>query len=382
MRYRKLYPKDMVSATVQQDLNKNLRLGVITDVDSEQGTCTLRWLDKPGFQTDVYLTQGTQKEWHIPEVNSLVLVGFTAKDQAYILRYINLGQAGRVATSKTLPRLQEGEKFWEVGGSYIHMRANGDINIATLEGGEITLEASSGTYKSETVNWRLSSEGGSQYLGIVKRPVSNVDGTKSFKLIGVEPGLPSSPTNGLTGQYLTEYRLKVVEVADNTVGVDPTVPTLFDIRIGTVVDANGFTVDRLGAPVSTPLGPTALCVKLTITSPLSPLVPLLDLTIDKQGKLDLTVLNNVAVTSLAQMALKALAQMTLDAPSIILNQGPNGAARLQDTVEVTLTDVEVVSLGLLSTAIGTPISIGPQSVTSVKLRGHITSASNTVKIGN
>jgi len=57
MRFRKLFPRDIKSSIVQADLNKYTRVGVVRGVDTEKGTCTIEWCDKPGMRVDVLITQ-------------------------------------------------------------------------------------------------------------------------------------------------------------------------------------------------------------------------------------------------------------------------------------------------------------------------------------
>jgi len=50
IRFRRLYPRDIVSSTVQRDLSKYTRIGKVLSVDSQAGTCTVQWYDRPGIR--------------------------------------------------------------------------------------------------------------------------------------------------------------------------------------------------------------------------------------------------------------------------------------------------------------------------------------------
>jgi hypothetical protein len=354
IRHRKVYAKDLSSFTTMKDMSKNARIGTIDSVDSEGGTCTIRWLDHPGFRTNVRLSQGSHKEWNIPERGAVAIFITDSKDQTFLIRYINLGHESRVKTTKTLPKLKAGEKLWEVGGSWVYMKSNGDIVLSTAEAGYLTLENTSGTLKSETINWKVVSEGGENSLGVLKRPYLHSDGTMSVELI-------QDPLN----QSFTEYRLRVIEKADNQLGANDLTNPLYDIIIGTVADDTlnqGKAVDRFGAPVD-PNSLSALCVKIAVKNSLG--VELLKVVLDKTGNLTFQSNAPTGTTNInfQQLILNALT-------SLVINNGTLGAARLNDSVQITAQPGEIS----VNTGTG-------QNVTPIVLNGKITSASTTVKIG-
>jgi len=233
LKYKRTYIRELGSAIYQKNLNKYLRVGKIENVNVTTGTCRIVWLDVPGFKENVLLTQGMEKEWHIPEIGSIVIVGFDTKDQARILRYINVGTKNRIE-QLSLPFLKPGEKLWEVGGSFIYMKKNGDIVFSTLTEGYVALENVTGTFKVETINQKTTTEAGKQYFGIVKRVKSNADGTKSQQMI-----------TDITGNnFYTEYRLQVLETADNQLGVSGLNDPILDLTLGTVVDEDGNVINK------------------------------------------------------------------------------------------------------------------------------------------
>jgi len=79
LRYRKLYPKDIGASVFQKDLSGYNRIGVIKDIDTINGLCTVKWVDHPGTRIDVIITQGSSNEWHMPTRGSIVLVEITSK---------------------------------------------------------------------------------------------------------------------------------------------------------------------------------------------------------------------------------------------------------------------------------------------------------------
>ena len=129
MKTSKRYPGDVGSATVPKDITKYARIGVIQSVDSEAGLCTIRWYDKPSYQKDVIITQSFSGGTSIPEKGSTIIAVLDQFSRAFIVGYINLGHENRVKSLKTLPKLKEGEKFFEAGGSYVYIKRNGSVVI-------------------------------------------------------------------------------------------------------------------------------------------------------------------------------------------------------------------------------------------------------------
>jgi len=294
------------------------------------------------------LTQGGHKEFNIPEKDAVCFVTFDSMDQAIITRYVNVGHEVRVKQTKEIPKLKEGEKFWEVGGSYMYMKENGDIVLSTVSQGYFILENNSGTLKSETVNWKVLNEGGSQYHGLVKRLMLNADGTKSVQIV-----------TDSADDSLTEYRLKVVETADNELGVSGLNNPLCDIIIGTVVDEDGNQVDKDGDVVVDPT--SALCLKISFVKSGT---DLLTVTLDKSGQL-------------------------------IINGGTNGVARKEDATLInSTTDSSFTSwMTAVDTFLRAASSAGalPGAVTAytaavasvpTTVDGKINAGSDSVKVGN
>ena len=279
IRFRKLFPKDMSGSGIQTDLSKFTRIGMIDFVDSQAGTCTIRWLDRPGKRYNVLLTQGSPGEFNIPKKGEVVIVGFDHNERARILRYVNLGHATKVKNIKSLPKLKEGEKFWECNGSYLHIKSNGDITLSTLTQGYFTLEADSGTLKEEVINLKSTTEAGSLYFGLIKRFKPD-NGFREFQNISDD-----------FDEVYTEYRLKMVEKGDGTLGISGIENAFIDITLGTYVDNDGVIVNKKDQ--NTSLYPTKqLAVRIKMQNGV-------EIFIDKEGRVTANVpklnLNNASV---------------------------------------------------------------------------------------
>lgn len=232
MRTKKTYLGDISSSIVPKDLSRYARVAQIVDIDGEKGTCSIRFLDIPSARTDVILLQSSPGVFNFPEVGSVVVVVFDKFSRPYIVGYINLGHSDRVRELKTLPKFKSGEKFFEAGGSYFYIRQNGNIIISTLSGNYLEIENTSGLIKLETVNWKLTTEGGLLYFGLVKRLVS--DGINSTY----------QPITNIIGDSYTELNLKVMETADGTLGIDQNVEPLIDLTLGTLINNEGKKLNK------------------------------------------------------------------------------------------------------------------------------------------
>ena len=362
MRWKKIYPRDLQSPTIQQNLNKYLRTGCIVAVNAEEGVCDVRWFDRPGIRSRVLLTQANDKDYYIPEVGSFVIVGFDSKEQARILRYISRGHATRIVQQHSLPNLKPGESLREVAGTIFHMQQNGDVVFLTPDQNKVQLEATTGTFSTDTINVRNTSEAGVSFMGLIKRMVTSL-GSKSLQFI-----------KNAAGDYLTEYRLQIIEKADNAVGVSG-IP-IVDIIAGTLVDDDGNIIDKNGN-ITLADSPTSICLSVVVQRSGN---ELLNLKIAKDGKTYLSMAESIAL----HMPSLTIDNATLTNPTgtadITINSGTNGAARLNDEVQVTIASSDIAGLGLLAPSGGGPITQAAPATVTVK--GTITKASSTVKIGD
>lgn len=381
IRRKKKFSSDLRSDLLQRDFSNFSRIGKIEQVFPERGRCSIRWLDKPGIRHEVEMTQGAYKSFEMPEKGAVVLVAFDHHERARIIRYINLGHADRVQHIKSLPKLKEGEKFFEVGGSYIYMRRKGDIVISTANQGYFILENSSGTLKSETVNWKVTTEAGIIYSGIIKRFVDDGSGSRSNEII----------TN-VAGDDLTEFRIRLVETADGALGLSGIEDPLVDIAVGTFVNDEGVIVNKIDE--DTTANPTKeLVARISLKSGIT-------IFIDKEGRLSIEGaiinINKAEVdTDDADVALG------LETASTKGKKGQH-VAREHDEVSVPISnsfsDEDHTELTVISTANLTalqtlaaaimspagPCSLNPALLSdpSLKLKGSITAGAENVLVGD
>jgi hypothetical protein len=340
IRRKKIFSGDLKSSTIPTNLNSFTRIGRIVSVDPAKGVCRLQWLDRPGFREGVLLTQGSDGEWNIPRTGAVVLVTFDVRDQARIVRYVNVGHSLKT-DSFELPSLSEGEKFWECAGASLYITANGDIILRSAALGTVSLEKSSDTFKSDTTNWRVLTVGGDAFWGQVKRFKTQSDGTKASEIIA-----------NLTGDTYIEYTFNLFETSGDRNSPIPGNP-LIAVTLGTVIDDSGKVVDENGTPI---LDDTqSICLQFSITKDSN---EILSFKINKQGnvttKLPKLVLNNGG-----------------GATDVTINNGTKGVARLDDEVTVT------AKIGDIQVDPGTHKNISPITIT-----GKITKSSSSVKVGD
>ena len=386
-RFRKVFPQDLTSPIVQRDLSMYTRIGTIVAVDAATGSCTIKWLDRPGVRYNVLITQASPGEWVIPPRGSVVLVSFDSNERARIIRYINMGQKVRVTQTNTLPNFQEGDRLWEGGNnSYLYMKANGDIVLSAGDQVFISLENATGTYKEEVVNLNLTTEAGTEYFGVLKRFVLGADGTNSIVSI-MDPLNPLSLTTPLT-----EFRFKMVELANGALALQGISSPLVDIMFGTYTTDAGVITMANGLPAVA--YPKELMMKMTTQSGIS-------ICIDKEGV--------VTVSGMKRLNYNNASVDVTDpdiAAGLAINNsalGTNGqhAAREQDPVTVPLGIVpnDPAHLTLISAAesnykilqylaqsfvnAGGPCTYNPASMPlSSSLQGVITSGAPNLYIGN
>lgn len=381
MRFKRKFPSDIKSSTVQRDFSGYLRIGVVDQVYPERGVCTLRWLDKPGYRAEVLITQASPKSWEIPEKGSVVLVGFDPYERARILRYINLGHEDRMREVKSLPKMKEGEKLWEVGGSYFYIKRNGDVVISTANQGYFLIENSTSTFKSESVNWKVTTDGGIMYNGIIKRFTDNGDGTKSNENI----------TN-LTGDNLIEFRLRLVETADGALGLKGVEDPFIDLVMGTYIDKDGNIVNKKDSPTIN--NNKEIAVRIVLKSGIK-------LFIDKEGRLSIEGaklnINNAKVDSDDPDIAEGLEEND----SSLGTRGqhaarehdeitvPLGSPAYNDPEHLTLTDLSNENLSALTTFASAimspagPCSLNPGLLTgNLQLKGLITQGAENTLIGD
>lgn len=383
IRFKKIYPSDAYHP--QQYLSKYSRVAVIDAVNTDAGTCVLRWLDNPGGRQDVSLLQGSWGEYNMPVRGAIVVCQFDQFDQARIVRYANLNQAQRMKTADeggdgTLPKLKPGDKYWESsGGAYIYMTDRGKVILASPFEDLIEIDPDLNQIKSKAVNWKVVTVGGEERMGVVRR-WSATTGANDVIL----DGLPSA-TFGVAGTPYTEYVLSVNDVQGASTPV-------FKMTLGTVVDDLGIAVGRNDLPAALPS--KQLAARITLRSGVQ-------LDIDKDGRLSLTGVRMNLNDGSADIADTDVA-LALEVNNAALGTRGQHAAREHDRVTIpcstTYTDVEHVGLsakaaaniGFLSTLAAAIVSpgVGPCSLNpllltgNLKLEGEITEGASNVLVGD
>lgn len=260
-KFRKLFNNDRrESSLTQYDLKRYARLAKVEDVDPENGLCTVRWLDRPGIRKEVIVTQNSPTNYSFPVSGSIVICVFDRFDRAFITSYIPLGQQSKVQNLNTLPKFKEGETFFEAGNSYIHVRKNGDIIIATTQG-YMLLDNKTDTLSQEFGNWRLDTDGIYKFAGKIKRYI-NTSGNKRVETI-----------ERSDGNAFIEHILKVYETTEDSSNL------LYNLTIGTLVNDEGIITSRSGNSLSASSS-KQVCLNLQMNNGIR-------VTIDKEGYLQI-----------------------------------------------------------------------------------------------
>ncbi len=342
IRHKRMFPGDLKSATIPTDFNKYTRIARIASVDPTKGVCRIQWLDRPGFRENVLITQGSDGEWNIPRTGSVVIVAFDSKDQARIVRYINVGHSPKVDKYE-LPALSEGEKYWECAGASIYITATGNIVLRSAALGTVTLDKNSDTFKADTTNLRLITVGGDIFFGQVKRFKTQLDGSKLSEVI-----------NNIEGNAYVEYTFNLYETDVDRNSLVPKSP-LIAVILGTEINEDGNIVNENGVSVLDDR--ESVCLKFTITKDSTEVA---SLKINKKGEV---------TASLPKLVLSN----GNNATDITINNGTKGVARLDDEIEVEISGL--VSKGVIA---GSGITDG----TPYTFKGKISQASNSVKVGD
>ncbi len=218
--------------------NDRLRFARITDVDTDKGVVGISWLDHPGGRVEVILSQPSWGFFTVPTVGSIVACGFDTVDRTTILRYIPIAykarhgdpSEGAFEPQDALREVKEGEHFLKsIAGAEVYMDVNGNIVLSSGAGSywKITLED---LIQQNSETWKVQNEAGTLTMGIVRRLYEDTD----FTPVQVDNRIIK---NGSDEAYV-EYRLRVAETADASVGTAST-PDLVEITVGTLIDSEG-----------------------------------------------------------------------------------------------------------------------------------------------
>lgn len=317
----------------QANYNRYLRIGIVESVDPNKGIVGLRWTDYSARRFNVKITQNTGSELFIPKINDIAVVGFDCNEQAYILRYIVVNQEDRIVEQKTLPTFDQGDRFIEVGGSYIHQKANGDIVLSTTSNSAMILENNSQSIRFETVNYKVSTDAGFFSLGPIKRLMTDITSGLSF----------ISYVRDILQNAYTEYRLELAETCTPVGYAAPASSTFLELVYGTDVDKTGNPIMKNGLPAVLNLKQVAAKLKIKDSTTKQAVA---ELYIDKEGNISLTGKNiNVNGGSVDVTNLDIAQGLEINNPTL----GTKGqhVAREHDEVTVpfgTVTDPEHLTL--------------------------------------
>jgi hypothetical protein len=219
------------------------------------------------------------------------------------------------------------------------------------------------------------------YNGIIKRFTDNGDGTKSNEEI----------TN-LAGDNLTEFRLRLVETADGTLGLKGIEDPFIDLVMGTYVDADGNIVNKKDSPTIN--NNKEIAVRIVLKSGIK-------LFIDKEGRLsiegaklninkakvdvdDLDIAegleeNDSSLGTKGQHVAREHDEITIPISTAFVDEEHS------ETVSVSPDNIQVLTT--LASAIMSPAgpcTLNPALLSdpSLKLKGIITQGSSNVLIGD
>jgi hypothetical protein len=228
-RFKKLFPYDAINSSLtQEDLKKYARLAVIENVNTEEGTCAIRWWDRPGGRSDVIITQSNSNSYSFPKNGSVVICVFDKFDRAFITSYISVGNIEKIKNLNTLPKFKPGDQFFEAGDSYIYLQRNGNIILATAQG-YVSLDSNTNTFEQEVTNWKLNTDGINQYNGVVKRFITSSINNRGINIIEKEDG-----------DAFIEHIIKVHETNNESSDL------LYELKIGTLIDSEGQILSKSG----------------------------------------------------------------------------------------------------------------------------------------
>jgi hypothetical protein len=220
----------------------SMRIAQITAVHIDDNTVDLKWLwPARGGISGVNLSKpyvGLRSGIHfMPEVGSIVVLGY-AFNIPVILSYVLptdykkmlSGDKDSNGKATRLQKINPGEILLnsvQNAEIYIHDQ----IQLLDNAGDVILIDPGTGTILNDSLNWKITNEAGSIFMGMVKRVVAGK------QTIITSDGKPISSSTG--GNALTEYKIDIKEFSDNTINDTSANPSIATITVGTLVDANG-----------------------------------------------------------------------------------------------------------------------------------------------
>lgn len=359
----------------------SLRLGKITAVYPDDNTADIQWIypNRGGMSklelTKPYVSFNSGIHF-IPEIGSLVTVGFS-EDLPVLLTYflpssfsnMVMGIENRLGDSTRIRKLNPGEvsiNSVQNAEIYVHDK----LEFTDRIGDSILIDPTDGSINLDCLQLYIDNEAGSVTMGMVKR-----DGE-----IITEDGQPISATSG--GNALTEFKVKVNKLADNTINTSDTEnEPIAEITVGTLVNEEGKIVYNQ-------LGNKIVCEIQFSSGAL--------IQVDEKGKVNINEGNAIKPTDAGTRSSAAAKGVTDKFTSADTQQR---AAREGDRITIPITGgqtdldhpnlnakglqniVNMAQIAPMLLVYGIPATFVPSSP-NTKLIGEITQGSDSVFIGS
>ena len=359
----------------------SMRIGKITEIDLEENLVTLEWIyPQRGGVGNVHLTSPyvgfNSGIRFVPELNSIVAVGFS-EDVPVLLTYYTpsvysnmlMGIKNRLGATTNIRRLNPGEvSITSVDRAEIYIHDK--IELTDKFADKIIIDPSDNSINLDSIQLYIKNEAGTLTMGVVKR-----DGE-----IITDDGKSVETLDG--GHALTELKLKINKLADNTISTSAIEnDTIAEVTVGTLVDDEGnFIYDQTGNKITVEVN-TATGAKIVI---------------DDAGKININEGNMIKPTDVSTRSAAAIKGVKDNFSPTDVQQR---AARDGDAVSVPLSagqvdlnhpDINtkaVANLAALSQlapqflVMGIPCVFVPAGV-NLKLEAEIVEGSDTVFIGD
>ena len=359
----------------------SLRIGKITAVFPNDNIVDIQWIypQRGGVGkielTNPYIGFNSGIRF-VPEIGSVVSVGFS-EDYPVILTYFTpsefinmlMGVKNKLGNSTSIRRMNPGEiSITSVQRSEIYVHDK--LEFRDKFGDSIVINPSDGSINMDSIQLYIKNEAGNLTMGMVKR-----DGN-----IITEDGKSVEELDG--GNALTEFKVKVNKLADNTINSSSVEnEAVAEITVGTLVDDEGkFVYNQKGNKIVLDIN-MATGAKVTI---------------DEAGNINMNEGNMIEPTDVSTRASAALKGVEDGFSSADVQQR---AARDGDAVSVPLSagqvDLNHPDINTKATAniaalsqlapqflvMGIPCVFVPAGV-NLKLEGEIVEGSDTVFIGD
>ena len=215
------------------------RVVAVNSSGENAGTVDIEFLDGAGTRKNVIVIQSSFSAIHLPKVDSVVLVGFSADYMlCYVVGYIPLGIATALnpsLSSKGVASIVAEGGEQSINGPMnqgIHMLNDGGILIDDGRGGYIKQNQTDSSTELVNTNLEINTEAGSISFGIVKRAFLG-----GFMQILTKLGLPIKES---VEEVATEFNMKVVDYSDNNpLTSSGAIPPVVTLKMGNIIGDSG-----------------------------------------------------------------------------------------------------------------------------------------------